>query len=1032
MENLEPGKQEPINRVIVVGGGIGGIQCALDLADAGFCVDLVEKSPTLGGTMARLDKTFPTNDCSTCMFSPKLAQVARHERIRIMTQSRLLDLEGEPGHFTARIERQPRFIDESKCIACGQCAEKCPKKVPDAFNEEMGTRKAAFLTFPQAVPLKYSLDPEHCLYLTRKKCGLCKKICPAQAVDFDQKPEILRVEAGAVVISTGFVPALTKMQGEFGYGRYPNVVSSLQMERILSATGPYAGHLKRPSDGRVPAKIAWIQCVMSRDASRNRPFCSSVCCMHAAKQAILARIHSPETEATIYFMDVRAHGKGFDPYVDRAGEQQGVRYKRSMISQVYQNPENGNLIIETFDHDRNQKVEEEYDLVVLSSGFKPHEDFTDLARRLGLRTNAFGFLATPLEDPAATSRPGVFVCGGIESPKDIPETVIQAGAAACGASALLHRTRLPEVRKTPSFNEEVMASAPRVGVFVCHCGTNIAGVVRIPEVLERVKQLPHVVFASSFLFTCASETLQSLVGLIREHRLNRVVVAACSPKTHEPLFQEALVQAGLNPYLFEMAGIRDQCAWVHAKEPERATQKAVDLIRASVARAVRLEPLKESTYGIVKEGLVIGGGLAGMTAALTMADQGFRVHLVERAGRLGGFARELTETLEGDSPETLLRHVIDRVTHHPQISLYLQGRLVEHQGHVGAFEGLVQSPSGSQPIRYGVVVVATGAEPYKPSEYLYGEDARIMTQVELARRLTEDPSWGRGIQKVAMIQCVGSREPGFPACSRVCCSAAVKNALRLKEINPAAQVLILYRDVRTFGFKELYYLKARQKGVLFFRYIPEERPRVSKDDGRLVVDFTDRGSHQGFRFEPDLLVLSSGMRPHQAAEDLARLLKLPRTEEGFFLEAHVKLRPVEFASQGIFLAGTAHSPRFLSETITMAQAAGQQAAKILSREEMRTLAAVAQVDPDRCIACLACVRSCSFQVPVINEDGVSEISPSGCRGCGVCASVCPRRAITLRHSTDDQINAKIDALLACQVETAGGEVLHGRSAHSVS
>jgi len=757
--------------------------------------------------------------------------------------------------------------------------------------------------------------------------------------------------------------------------------------------------------------IGGIQCVMSRDASRNRPFCSSVCCMHAAKQAVLTRIHSPETEAVIYFMDIRAQGKGFDPYVERARYQHGVRYKRSMISQVYQNPESRGLIIETFDHDRNRKIEEEYDLVVLSSGFKPHEDFRDLARRLGLRTNRFGFLTTPFDNPVATSRPGVFVCGGVEAPKDIPETVIQAGAAAAEASALIPESRGALAGKTVSFNEEAMKGPPRVGVFVCHCGTNIAGVVNIPQVLEAVKKLSHVVFSTSFLFTCASETHQSIVALIREHGLNRVVVAACSPKTHEPLFQSALVAAGLNPYLFEMASIRDHCSWIHGKEPEKATLKSIDLIRAAIARAVRLEPLTENAYEIVKEGLVIGGGIAGMSAALTIADQGFHVHLVERDRHLGGQARQLTETLEGDSAEVLLRHTIERVTHHPRISVHLQSRLAEHKGHVGAFEGRVEGPHGSQQIRYGVVVAATGAEPYQPDEYFYGKDPGILTQVEFSKKLADDPSWARGIRKVAMIQCVGSRNEAFPACSRVCCSAAVKNSLTLKALNPDAQIVVLYRDVRTFGFKELYYLEARRKGVIFFRYIPEEKPEVSRTDDRLAVDFTDRSSHEAFRFEPDVVVLSSGMRPHEGAEELARILKLPRTGEGFFLEAHVKLRPVEFDSPGIFLAGTAHSPRFISESITMAKSAGQQAVKILCREKMQTLAAVATVDPEKCIACLACVRQCPFRVPVINEEGVSEISPSGCRGCGVCTAVCPRRAITLKHSTDEQMNAKIDALL---------------------
>ncbi|MCG6972874.1 MAG: FAD-dependent oxidoreductase [Desulfobacterales bacterium] len=1004
--------KSPVGKVIVVGGGIGGIQCALDLADTGFYVYLVEKSSTLGGTMARLDKTFPTNDCSTCMFSPKLVQVAGHENIEIMTRSRILGLKGNPGRFTATVQKRPRYINEEKCIACGQCAEKCPKKVPDPFNGSLGMRKAAFLTFPQAVPLKYAIDAEHCLYLTKGKCGICRKICPAGAVDYDQKPETLQIDAGALVISTGFEPALTASEGEFGYGRYQNVVTSLQYERMLSATGPYEGHIRRPSDGKVPHSVAWIQCVMSRDPSRNRPFCSSVCCMHAAKQAILTRTHEPDTRAAIYFMDVRAQGKGFDDYVDRARFNYGVQYLRSMISQVYLNPENENLIIETFDHHLNRKKEEEYDLVVLSTGFKPSQGFSDLAATLGLAANPYGFLTTEFDEPVSTSRPGIFVCGGIEAPKDIPETVIQAGAAAAEAAILVSEARYTETATRETVPEKPIEADPRVGVFVCHCGTNIAGVVDIENVVAAVKKLPHVVFATDFMFTCSTETQQNIVDLIKEHRLNRVVVAACSPKTHEPLFQETLKEAGLNPYLFELASIRDQCSWVHGNNPAKATQKSKELIRSSVSRAVQLEPLYDNSYAVVNKGLVIGGGLAGMTAALTIADQGFHVYLVERSDRLGGFAQNLPFTLEGHSPARLIRYLIERVNHHPNISVYLESKLDSHRGHLGAFNGSVQKNDERVDIQYGALVVATGGRPYEPKEYLYGQDDRIVTQVQFSKRLVDDPSWARRLKRIVMIQCVGSREPDFPFCSRVCCSAAVKNSIALKEMNPGAQVVVLYRDVRTFGFKELYYQKAREKGVLFFRYIPEEKPAVYDDAGQLMVDFTDRSSHRDFRVSPDLVVLSAGIRPGEGAMQIARLLKLPVAETGFFLEAHVKLRPVEFAASGIFLAGLAHSPRFMEESVTMAKSAGQQAMKILCKERMKTSAAVAEVDPEKCAACLACVRVCPFNAPFINGDGVSEILPSACMGCGICASECPAKAIQLKHSTDDQVLAKIDALLA--------------------
>jgi len=1002
----------PSGKVIVVGGGIGGIQCALDLADTGFFVYLLDKTHTLGGTMAALDKTFPTNDCSTCMFSPKLVQVAANPNIEIITLGRLLDLEGEPGRFTARIQRTPRYINMQKCIACGLCAQKCPKKVPDPFNQKLSFRKAAFLAFPQAVPLKYALDAEHCLYLTRKRCGLCRDICPTGAIEFDQQPETLALKAGAVVLSTGLEPALTPLEGEFGFGRYRNVVSSLQYERILSATGPFDGHILRPSDHKAPQKVAWIQCVMSRDAARNRPFCSSVCCMHAAKQAVLTRSHRPDAKAVIYFMDIRAHGKDFDDYIDRARDQHGVQFRRSMISQVYLNPQNENLIIETFDHHENRKVEEEYDLVVLSSGFKPARDSSDLVGRLGIIANQFGFISTDFDEPVSTSRPGTFVCGGLESPKDIPETVIQAGAAAAEASVLLAEARHVEIVIPKAVAERPLENQPRVGVFVCHCGSNIAGVVSIPELMAQVQKMPDVAFAADFMFTCSAETQQPLVDLIKEHRLNRVVVAACSPKTHEPLFRDTLQKAGLNPYLFEMVNIRNQCSWVHGSEPDKATLKAAQLVRGGVSRAFRLEPLKDFTHAVVPEALVVGGGLSGMTAALTLADQGFRVHLVEKDDRLGGFARNLFETLEGDSPQKLVRHMQAKVRRHPKITVHLGSRLIAHQGHVGAFEGTLQTSEGSREISYGAVIVATGGQAYEPHEHLYATDERILSQVELTGRIKQDPNWAKRLQRVVMIQCVGSRNPDFAFCSRVCCSAAVKNSILLKELNPDIQVIILFRDMRTFGFKELYYLKARKMSVLFFRFIPEQEPQVYQNsDHELVVDFYNQSTLQDVRVEPDLVVLSAGIRPRVESEQIARVLKLPRTREGFFMEAHVKLQPVEFASPGIYLAGLAHSPRFIPESIAMAKGAAQQAVKILCQAIMTTPATVAQVTPELCAACLACVRFCPFEAPFINAEGVSEIKPAKCRGCGICVSECPRRAITLKHATEDQINAKINAIL---------------------
>ena len=551
-------------------------------------------------------------------------------------------------------------------------------------------------------------------------------------------------------------------------------------------------------------------------------------------------------------------------------------------------------------------------------------------------------------------------------------------------------------------------------MFVCHCGSNIAGVVNIERVKDQSETMPHVAYVGDFVFSCSAETQPVLMDQIRKHRLNRIVVAACSPKTHEPLFQNTMRQAGLNPYLLEMANIRNHCSWVHSRDPETATRKAAELIRAAVSRAAYLQPLHAGDYPVVPSGLVIGGGIAGMTAALTMADQGFAVKMVEKERQLGGFARQLTHTLEGDSPARLIRYLAERINSHPKITTFVHSRLAAHSGHVGAFEGVVENSDGRHAIRYGAVVVATGGQAYKPGEYFYGSDERVCTQVEFARRMADEPSWAANLRTVVMIQCVGSRNEEFAYCSRVCCSAAVKNSIALKEINPRIQIIVLYRDLRTFGFKELYYLKARKAGVLFFRFIPAESPELLHTDGQLRVHFTDRSTHQDFQVDPDLVVLSTGIRPGDGAGSIERLLKLPRSEEGFFLEAHVKLRPMEFATSGIYLAGLAHSPRFIKESVIMAKGAAQQAVKILCRKKMSTSAAVAVVDPDLCVGCLACVRCCPFDAPQINKEHVSEIPAADCRGCGICICECPARAITLLHSSDDQLNAKIDALLSPQ------------------
>jgi heterodisulfide reductase subunit A len=1003
---MSPGNSEGSSAVLVLGAGIAGMQAALDLAAMEHAVYLVERSPTVGGNMARLDKTFPTNDCSMCMISPRMVECSRHPRIRILTLAELVDLQGEPGRFTARLRQFARYVDIGACIGCGLCVEKCPKKVANEYNGGLDQRKAIHFVHSQAIPLVPVLDPDTCIYFQKGRCRACEKFCPTQAIRLEDRGQELEVAVGAVILAAGHELALVPQAGEYGHGRYDNVVTNLEYERMLSATGPFGGHPRRPSDGNSPQRIAWIQCVASRDSARNRNFCSSVCCMAAVKQAILTREHRPETSATIFYMDIRAQGKDFDRYVLRARDTYGVRLVRSMLSQIILNPIQQTLLVEYYDRSSLRHVQEEFDLVVLSAGMKPSPRLQPLITSLGLEINRYGFLISDPDEPTRTSREGVYVCGTLDGPKDIPESVAAASAAAASADSLLAPYRLKKRSDHPAAPERgVQGAQPRIGVFVCHCGHNIAGVLPVVELREFASTLPGVVIAEDFTFTCSTQTQVRIREVIESHRLNRVVVAACSPRTHEPLFRETLRQAGLNKYLFEMANIRDQCSWVHGSHPEAAANKARDLIRAAVSRAAFLEPLVDVATKVVPRGLVIGGGLAGMTAALTLADQGLSAVLVEKQARLGGIAREIHQTLEGNSPRRLAEQLASRVTSHRNITLLTETTLTEITGGAGRFHATLSQNGAAFPVECGAVIVAIGAESYRPTEYLYGQHPSVMTQLELERKLF---TGGESLpETTVMIQCVGSRTEEFPLCSRVCCAAAVKNAIRLVERRRGASVYILYRDVRTFGFKEEYYRRARDLGVTFVEFGEAHPPSVWVEGNRVRVHVFDPAIQENLELEPEALVLSTGMRPRPEADHVARLLRLPLTQEGFFLEAHPKLRPLDFATAGVFLCGLAHSPRFVEESLMQAKGAACRAAGLLLQEEMFTTGAVAEVDRDLCSACLVCVRVCPYRVPVIDAEGISAIDPCGCQGCGLCVAECPAKAITLRHSTDSQMAARI-------------------------
>jgi len=927
--------------------------------------------------------------------------------IELITCSELKSVEGEPGNFEALLVNHPRYIDPFKCTGCGDCARHCPVTAVNQYNMGLNDRRATYIEYAQAVPLAFAIDTETCI-----GCGLCEKMCLAKAIRYDDRERKTTVTVGSVILSAGSRGFDPSGLDYLGYGQYPNVLTSQEFERILSASGPYFGHLMRPLDREEPKSIAWLQCVGSRDTNRcGNGYCSSVCCMYAVKESMIAKEHAHgDLDCAIFNMDIRTVGKDYEKYYLRARDKEGVRFITARVHTITEVSETGDLILEYADESGAMK-QETFNMVVLSVGLQIQPDTAELAKRLNVKLNKYNFVDNTPFTPVSTSRPGIYTCGVFQGPKDIPESVAEASAAACLAGAELAEARGTEIPKVEIPEQiDVAGQMPRIGVFVCNCGINIGGIVDVPAVKDYAATLPNVVFTDDNLFTCSQDTQDRIKEKIIEHKLNRVIVASCSPKTHEQMFMETLDACGLNKYLFEMANIRNQNSWIHSKDPETATQKAKDLVRMSVARAATLHPLHEKKIPVIKRALVIGGGVAGMNAALGLADQGFPVVLIEKEESLGGMANRLTATIEGADVGSYLEGLIEKVTTHPQIQVLTRSLIVGFSGFKGNFttEVLVGPGMYERKIDHGIVVLATGATEYRPKEFLYGQDQKVVTQVELSKRLKEKGA--EDLNRVVMIQCIGSRNKENPNCSRICCQSAIKNALQIKKLQPDAQVFILYRDIRTYGLLEDYYTEARKLGVLFFRFDPEDPPTVESTEAGVMVTFKDHVLDSSLRVSADLLALSAGMVAEDT-EELASIVKLARTAEGHFMEAHVKLRPVDMATEGVFVCGTAHSPKLLSESISQALAAASRATTFLSQSELTLSAVTAQVDADLCASCLICVRSCPYQVPRINEDGVSEIDVALCHGCGVCAAECPAKAIELNWYEDVQILSKVDALL---------------------
>ena len=929
------------------------------------------------------------------------------------------------------------------CITCGACAFVCPtgskrldgvfpqKLVPRLSEFDMGmrARSTIYIPFPQALPNAPVIDRENCVHFANGACATCREVCPADAIDFDQKDSTVLLDAGAVILSPGFCLFDPKEKPELSFATAPNVLSSLQFERMLSASGPHAGNVIRPSDGRTPGKVAFVQCVGSRDSVRE--WCSSVCCMYALKEAIMAKEHEHGVECTLFFMDIRAHGKGFDAYYERA-RALGVRFIRSRPSRIDEIGGTGNLRVGWVDEDGTYRADD-FDLAVLAGSLTPPKEARAIADAFGIGLDSNGFAAAGSLNRAESTRPGVFLCGPFSEPKDIPETVVEASGAAAEAGALLAESRGTLVRRIELPPElDISGQAPRIGVFICHCGKNIGAYVDVPEVREYAGTLPDVAFAADNLYTCSSDAQASIKAKILEHALNRVVVASCSPRTHEPLFQQTIRETGLNVHLFEMANIRDQDSWVHMEHKKEATEKAKDLVRMAVAKVRLTEPLSSLPLPVTHAALVVGGGLAGMTAALAIADQGYQTYLVEKSPALGGIAAGIRENLAGAGISKFVSDLADRVVRHPRISAFTGSRLARVDGFIGNFETAIQGADGREPVtvKHGAAVLAVGGRESVPEEYLYGKDPDVLTHLELEERLSAHRSGNRAAPRldvrnlpdtVVMIQCVGSREEEHMYCSRVCCSASVKQAIRIKEAKPESNVFVLYREMRTYGFREKYYEKARGLGVSFIRYELSRKPEVKRGRNGLKVRVYDPILGMELDIAAGMVVLAARVDPNPDNEGLSQLFKVPLNADRFFLEAHAKLRPVDSATEGVFVCGAAHYPKDASETISQAKAAAGRAATVLAQESIMAEGKTAMVRERRCVACGACVSVCPFHaIEMDTVKNTAKINDALCKGCGTCAATCRSTAIDLKGFRDDQILAVLRTAMS-----RDGAAVHG-------
>ena len=1022
-EIAERGKKRVIHGdVLIVGAGISGMQAALDIGDKGYKVVIIDKTSTIGGSMVKLDKTFPTNDCSICTAAPKMVELSRHPNIELITYAEINSLDGKPGDFKANIWRKSKYVDPDKCTGCDDCAEVCPVEVVNPFDEKISTRKAIYIEFPQAVPIVYTIDYENCV-----GCGSCDRVCEPEAISFLEKSEEIEVHVGSVIVATGFeVFEPTEMRKEYGYGKYENVITAMQVERLLSSFGPTEGKVLCLSDGKKPKSIGWIQCVGSRSTQLGFPYCSRVCCMYATKEASIVKEANPDIDITIYYIDIRAYGKDFQQYYDHAKDL-GVKYVRGRPASVYENPDKSLTI--RYKNTLSGEVEENtVDLLVLSTAIIPNQGNKKLGELLGVDVDENGFFKQQslLTNPIQSTRDGVFLAGCIQGPKDIPDSVSMASGAAAKAVAPI-KDREKHIGKEFPPERDVSFEKPRIGVFICHCGKNIANYLDVEKVTEETKNLSNVEYAEHIMFACSEDSCKKIRETIQEKGLNRIIVAACSPRTHGGLFQDTLMEAGLNKYLFEMANIRNQCSWVHSDNWDAATKKATELVRASVAKARYLQALTEEEFSIYPSTLVIGGGVSGMKAALALADMGVKSIILEKESELGGRLRHLHSMFPSDiKTQEIIDPLIKKVTKNKLITVMAEAELEELEGYIGNYKGKVKQKGKKKEIEFGTIIVATGfREIDLKGKYQYGKNKNILSQTELETKLKNNSL--KEPKNVVFINCAGAMDEERPYCCRVGCGVSIKNAKLTSQKFPKSKAYILYRDMRVFGKEEEEYYSdvLTNHHVITIRYAADRKPEIilNKDhpkDGPVTVKVFDDILNEEITIQADLVILTVNTEGEVFTEKLKSMLKIPVDAAGFFIESHAKIKPLDFSTSGVYMCGAAHYPKNLVDSIAQAEGAASRASIPIAQERMKGEGIVSEVNEDLCRGCGICESACAYSAiemkthPKDPRRLVAEVNRALCKGCGACAGACLSSAIEQKGYNSNQINVMIAAL--CEKE----------------